>query len=95
MLAQVELQQVLEEIIIYDRASACVAWTRSTMSSSLPSSLESLIISLVEPARNDRYLKDELLLHCQDILNRYSAYLPGATVLNIFKVTLGKITNQT
>ncbi|KAF8914637.1 gamma-tubulin complex DGRIP91/SPC98 component [Mucidula mucida] len=41
------------------------------MSSSLPSSLESLIISLVEPARNDRYLKDELLLHCQDILNSH------------------------
>ncbi|KAF9055299.1 hypothetical protein BDZ89DRAFT_1175392 [Hymenopellis radicata] len=41
------------------------------MSSSLPSSLESLIISIVEPARNDRYLKDELLLHCQDILNSH------------------------
>ncbi|KAK0190890.1 gamma-tubulin complex, component 3 [Armillaria mellea] len=39
--------------------------------SSLPSSLESLVLSLVPPTRNNEHLKDELVLHCQDILNSH------------------------
>ncbi|KAK0206607.1 gamma-tubulin complex, component 3 [Desarmillaria ectypa] len=39
--------------------------------SSLPSSLESLVLSLVPPTRSSERLKDELVLHCQDILNSY------------------------
>ncbi|SJL02046.1 related to Spindle pole body component alp6 [Armillaria ostoyae] len=39
--------------------------------SSLPSSLESLVLSLVPPTRNNERLKDELVLHCQDILNSH------------------------
>ncbi|KAK0468412.1 gamma-tubulin complex, component 3 [Desarmillaria tabescens] len=39
--------------------------------SSLPSSLESLVLSLVPPTRSNDHLKDELVLHCQDILNSH------------------------
>lgn len=35
-----------------------------------PSTLESLVFSLVPRARHDDTLKEDLILHCQEILNR-------------------------
>ncbi|KAG5732384.1 Spindle pole body component alp6 [Termitomyces sp. T112] len=58
-------------ITIVHLASHFTAISLSTKMTTLVSSLESLVSSLVPSARGDRVLRDELVSHCRDILTSH------------------------